>query len=248
MQDIYDDMTTVYLSTSSLYNASYAWKVCPWSRAEARRPLNPATSSSFRRRLSEVTSKLLAQRQSTGTQYIICVNQLAFMLFNSHALSTQLHNFTWDELIASWSCHDLKFKTPQAGEFAVLKIYEAASTDSVTYSNSTLITQEPSNHPPCSCSNLSLLFVKCVTMNRRVLSEWQFHFHCVHYLSAIASNVAVCPITCEGVSIGDIFIHSNISAFWVKVRLLKNDVFLSCLFIITTSFFLLYFQEKVLDR
>lgn len=154
-----------------------------------------------------------AQHKSTGTQYIIRVNQLTFMFVKSHALSTQLHHFTREELIASWLYHDMKFETPQAEEFDVLKIYDAASTDSVSHSNSTLITQEPSNLPACSCSNLSLLFVKCVTMNRWVLSEWQFNFHRLDYWSPIPSNAPVCTITCEGVAISDIFIHNNISPF-----------------------------------
>lgn len=201
---------------------------------------------SFRKKLSEMTSNLLAQHKSTGAQYIICVNQLTFMFFKSHALSTQLHHFTGEELIASWSYHDLEFKTPQAEEFAVLKIYDAASTDSVTHSNSTLITQEPSNLPACSCSNLSLLFIKCVTMNRRVLSEWQFNFRRLHYGPPIPSNVSQCTITC--VSIGDIFIHNNISAFCVRVRLLKIDVFKLLVYHSTFLFFFYFvcFQERLL--
>ncbi len=157
-----------------------------------------------------MTSNLLAQHKSTGTQHIIRLNQLTFMYFKSPALSTQLHHFSREELIASWAYHDLKFKTPQAEEFAVLKIYDATSTDSVTHLNSAVITQEPSNLRARSCSNLSLLFIKYVTMNRRVLSEWQFNFHLLHYRAPIALNVAECTITCEVVGIDDIFIHNNI--------------------------------------
>lgn len=143
----------------------------------------------FCKKLSKMTSNLLAQHKSTGTQYIICVNQLPFMFFKSRALSTQLHRFTREELIASWSYHDPKCKKKKAEESAVLKIYGAASTDS----SRTLITQEPSNLPACSCSNLSLLFIKCVTMNRRVLSEWQFNFHHLHYGSTQMLSSAPSP-------------------------------------------------------
>lgn len=170
-----------------------------------------------------------------GTQYFICGNQLGFMFFKSHALSAQLHHFTREELIASWLYHDLKFKTPQAEEFAVHKIYDATSTASVPHSNSSLITQEPSNLLVCSCSNRSLLFIKSVTMNRRVLSEWQFNFRRLHYGPPIPSNVNQCSITCEGVSIDDIFINSNTLYQPPGLRLLLKNV---CFQVACLSFWL----------
>lgn len=59
------------------------------------------------------------------------------------------------------------------------RIYDAASTESHSLTQ-TLITQEPSGDLAHSRSNLTL-FIKCVTVNRRVLSEWQFNFRHLNY-------------------------------------------------------------------
>lgn len=59
------------------------------------------------------------------------------------------------------------------------RIYDAASTESRSLTQ-TLITQEPSGGLAHSCSNLTL-FIKRVTVNRRVLSEWQFNFRHLNY-------------------------------------------------------------------
>lgn len=130
-----------------------------------QQPVNPAASN-FNKEALRVALQPLSTAQINLHSVFYQSESINFYVFNSHALSTQLHHLTREELIASWLCHDLKFKTPQAEKFAMLKIYDAASTASVTHSNSALITQEPSNHPAWSCSNLSLLFIKCVTMNR----------------------------------------------------------------------------------
>lgn len=59
------------------------------------------------------------------------------------------------------------------------RIYDTASTESRSLIQ-TLITQEPSSGLARSRCNLTL-FIKRVTVNRRVLSEWQFNFRLLNY-------------------------------------------------------------------
>lgn len=206
-------------------------RLCAW----VRRPLNPATSEFQKEALRNDLQPVSTAQINRHSVYYLC-ESINFYVFQEPCPLHPITSFYW------WGAHCIMILPwsgieymPQAEEFAVLKIYDAASTDSVTHSNSTLITQEPSNLPACSCSNLSLLFIKCVTMNRRVLSEWQFNFHRLHYGPPIPSNVSQCTVTC--VAIGDIFIHNNISAFWVRFRLLKIDVFKLLVYHSTFFFF-----------
>lgn len=188
---------------------------------------------------SEVTSKLLA-----GTNLLVVTKLYVRINYFLRYLRATHYRPNYIPLLErSLLHHDntmiWNFLMLQAEEFAALKIYDSTSTVSVTHSNSTLITQEPSNHPPCSRSNLSLLFIKCVTMNRRVLSEWQFNFHCLHYWFP---HPLKCCIVCHhlwGCRCWWHF-HLNQHSSFSGLRLGHVKLmFSSCLFIISTTFFFL---------
>lgn len=174
---------------------------------------------SFTRKLSEMTSNLSAQQTHWHSGDYPCelINVKVFFLRAGNFWPSYI-TFTCEQLIAPWSNHDLKSKKKGHALRNLLfgEIYDTTSTDSVTHSKSTFIAQQPSNLLACSRSNLSLLFIKCVTVNCRVLSEWQFNFHCLHYWLPLLSNVAM--MVHHHLSIGDIFIHNNISARRVNVR------------------------------
>ena len=124
----------------------------------------PCYFSRFSKKLSEMTSNLSARHKSTGTQYIIRANQFPFMFFKSRALSTQLHRFTREEHRDRTVIRNVKQKKATVGSAAALQIYDAASTDSFLLPHYSGAIKSSGT----LCSNLSLLFRKCVTVNRGV--------------------------------------------------------------------------------
>lgn len=119
------------------------------------------------------------------------------------------------ELIASWSQLDFRFhKCHALRNLLRARIYDAASTDSAAHSNphySGAVKQSGT----LTRGNLTL-FIKCVTVNRRVLSEWQFNFRHLNYPLVFKEG----GITCEGA--GDTFRHNNASAPRVNVGAVQS--------------------------
>lgn len=206
--------TTYSLHPSFPFTTQHACWACPRFHAQVS-----ATSQFHEEALRNDLQPLSAAQthRHSGDYPCELINVKVFFLRAGNFWPSYI-TFTREQLIAPWSNHDLKSKKKGHALRNLLfgEIYDTTSTDSVTHSKSTFIAQQPSNLLACSRSNLSLLFIKCVTVNCRVLSEWQFNFHCLHYWLPLLSNVAM--MVHHHLSIGDIFIHNNISARRVNVR------------------------------